>query len=362
VSEGVEKLALAYWRHHRASEDAARVDKGLQGPLDVSLPLLVVVVEQLADPADEHDAASAAKQWLDAHRIEGIGILSELATSSPHWGRVLLVVAAFGPKANQQWADLQKAASRFRSEDEAFAGRDPDDVREAIFHAHWIRRDSGERWVAKLDSASDDERMAAAWCLYHATDWASIEAFEAKDLPAAEAWDVILELARFARDEELTLLGAGEAENVIDKHGDGLIERIERDAHADPRVRQMLCGVWQTWEMSDALWTRIDALLTDYRPEDREGRGQSPGLRRLRDKGIWQGVPFPGGKERIASLFGEAKTHFNDEEIARHVGLTVAEVRAEIDAGTLVGSSSVEYSAPLVAILARFFPEIRRDV
>ncbi len=338
------------------------MDKELQGPLEASLPLLVVIVEQLTDPAEQHDAASATKQWLDAHRREGIGILSELATTSPHWRRVLLVVATFGPKANQQWTELQEAASRFRSEDEAFAVRDRDDVRDDIFHAHWIRRDSGERWVAKLDSTFEHERIAAAWCLHRATDWASIEAFEAKDLPANEAWEVIVELAQFARDEELTLLGAGDAENVIAKYGDRLIERIEKDAHADSRLRRMLCGVWQTWEMSDAFWSRIDALLTDYRPEDREGGGQSPALRRLRDKGIWQGVPFPGGKERIASLFGEAKTRFNDEEIARHVGLTVAEVRAEIDAGTLVGSFSVEYSAPLLAILARFFPEIRRDI
>ena len=83
------------------------------------------------------------------------------------------------------------------------------------------------------------------------------------------------------------------------------IERIERDAHADPRIRLMLCGVWQTSEVSDALWARIDALLADYRPEDREGRGQSPGLRRLREQGLWQGVPFPGGKERIAGLYSE---------------------------------------------------------
>ena len=324
--------------------------------------MLCTIVEQLTDPADEEDAATAAKRWLDGHRAEGLSMLSERAATSAHWRRVLVIVASFGPKANQQWPELQEVASLVRGADAALSGWEPNRDHEAVFEASRTRRDTGERWIMKLESASERERLAAAWCLYRATDWASMEAFDSTELPMREAWDLVLNLARYARDEELTFLGAGEAENVIEKYGDELIDRIERDAHADLRVRRMLCGVWQTSAISDALWARIDALLTEFSSHDREGGGQSPGLRRLRSKGIWQGVPFPGGKERIAGLLGEAKTRYSDEEIAQHVGLTVDEVRAEIDAGTLMGSSSVSYSAPLVAILARYFPEVRRDI
>jgi hypothetical protein len=189
-----------------------------------------------------------------------------------------------------------------------------------------------------------------------------MDAFEAKDDDPVSAWELIVELAHGApSDDALRTFGAGEPEDLIESHGEQLIARIEADARNDDKLRRMLCGAWQTTAMSDALWARIDALLSEYPLDDREGRGQSPALRALRARGLWQGVPYPGGRERIAKLMGEAKRSYTAEEIALHVGLTTAEVSAEIDAGTLYGYAERSYRAPLVAVLARYFPDVRRD-
>lgn len=356
-----EALAVAYWRHSMSSEDHGHATNALGGALDPGLVVLRAIVELLDLSADLYDAASATQDWLRVHRDDGLARLTELAARDRHWQDVLIAVAAFGPKENQRWSQLQDAAARAREARGAPAPY-PDYVGD-LLDASEARRDTGDRWLTRFEQSNGVERLATAYCLFEVTTWAWLHVFDAARKDPLDAWELIVELARTAPDDEsLRQLGAGDVESIIELHGDTMLARIEADAGANKQVRRLLCGVWQTTSMSDALWARIDALVAEFPPEDREGRGQSPQLRELRARGLWKGVPFPGGRERLERLLGEAKPSYSADEIAPRVGFTVDQVRAEIDAGTLYGSHDHGYHAPLVAVLARFFPDVPRDV
>lgn len=343
------------------SDDFTRAQTALESDSDSSLPMLRAIVSLLPRPADLYDAASATRDWLRARGDPGVLQLEALARTDGRWEEVLLSAAAFGPRPNQQWSVLQEAAARARGA-RGLTTLAPDYVTDLI-EASEARRETGERWSAMFEREEGMIRLAAAWCIWRATSWAELDTFNSARKDALGTWDLIVQLARAAPDDAaLRQLGAGDPETLIEFHGEMLLPQIEADARSEPKVRRMLCGAWQTTSISDALWARIDALLAEFPPEDREGHGQSPQLQALRARGIWKGVPFPGGEERVAQLLGEAKTRYSDEEIASHVGLTVDQIRAEIDAGTLYGSAQHGYSAPLVAVLARYFPDLPRDV
>ena len=75
-----------------------------------------------------------------------------------------------------------------------------------------------------------------------------------------EAWACILEGIRRAPSEKvLGLIGAGALENFLGHHGDAFIDRVERQANADPRFLYVVGNVWK-WEIPDPVWQRIQKL------------------------------------------------------------------------------------------------------
>jgi len=75
-------------------------------------------------------------------------------------------------------------------------------------------------------------------------------------------WIVILEiLSAIDADPSNPLfqaLAAGPLEDLLSYHGDLLIERVESQAHSDPRFKLLLGGVWQN-AMTQELWSRVQA-------------------------------------------------------------------------------------------------------
>jgi hypothetical protein len=63
--------------------------------------------------------------------------------------------------------------------------------------------------------------------------------------PAAErAWELVSTLVRTAPDELLEYIGAGPVEDLVNRHGAALIEKIEDEAKRDPRFREALASIW----------------------------------------------------------------------------------------------------------------------
>jgi hypothetical protein len=74
------------------------------------------------------------------------------------------------------------------------------------------------------------------------------------------AWSFVL--AVLEQDNSVTVretLSAGPLEDLLVYHGAAVIERVEQEAKANPRVASLLGGVWQN-AMPEAIWKRVQAV------------------------------------------------------------------------------------------------------
>jgi len=81
----------------------------------------------------------------------------------------------------------------------------------------------------------------------------------AQDWPDVCLDVVIACLLRISTPHQADYLAAGNLEDVIRKHGDTIIERIELLARRSPRFRYLLTGVWPQGQQDGAIWARIVA-------------------------------------------------------------------------------------------------------
>jgi hypothetical protein len=73
-------------------------------------------------------------------------------------------------------------------------------------------------------------------------------------------WLLILEIHR--RDQSAAIqevLSAGPIEDLLTKHGENFIDRVQAEARKDPLFAKVLGGVWQN-RMSDAVWKRLQSV------------------------------------------------------------------------------------------------------
>jgi hypothetical protein len=64
---------------------------------------------------------------------------------------------------------------------------------------------------------------------------------------AESCWLLILGVINVTNDEyTLANLAAGPLEHLINHHGDRFIDRIEMEGRANPKFREVLCGVWDS--------------------------------------------------------------------------------------------------------------------
>jgi hypothetical protein len=57
------------------------------------------------------------------------------------------------------------------------------------------------------------------------------------------------------------VLSAGPIEDLLAKHGETFINRVEAETRKDPLFAKVLGGVWQN-SMGDAVWKRVQAVWT----------------------------------------------------------------------------------------------------
>jgi hypothetical protein len=113
-------------------------------------------------------------------------------------------------------------------------------------------------------------RLADAWIAYwHAPNgfserethaWAATDLYDLEYGDPETLWLLILEVHR--RDKSVAIqqvLSAGPIEDLLAKHGENFIERIEIEARRDPLFANLLGGVWKNC-MSDQTWIRLQAV------------------------------------------------------------------------------------------------------
>jgi Family of unknown function (DUF6869) len=92
-----------------------------------------------------------------------------------------------------------------------------------------------------------------------ATQWAPDKTIDLALESPEELWDIILEiLKRDPPTEVIEVLAAGPLEDYIAKLGERVIVKVEAQAAADPKFRNLLGGVWRN-SMSDEVWKRVQA-------------------------------------------------------------------------------------------------------
>jgi hypothetical protein len=106
-----------------------------------------------------------------------------------------------------------------------------------------------ETWIAEWllrDAAQIGDARDRAWDL-------------CQDEPE-RAFRFILEVLRHNQsDKILGALSAGPLEDILAKHGERMIERVEAEAKSNPLFARLLGGVWQN-EMPDNIWQRVQAV------------------------------------------------------------------------------------------------------
>lgn len=105
-------------------------------------------------------------------------------------------------------------------------------------------------WVGYWQAPKDSERRREL-------EWAVDQEWDLVREEPEQAWLLILEILRQDSSAEIMeLLSAGPLEDVLAKHGDAFIERVESEAASNPTFAWLLGGVWKN-AMTDEVWNRV---------------------------------------------------------------------------------------------------------
>jgi hypothetical protein len=118
-------------------------------------------------------------------------------------------------------------------------------------------------------SNEDLNQLADAWIGYWSAEkgshiretlaW-STDLYELEYHAAEELWKLILLIHEKNQSDKIQeVLSAGPVEDLLVKHGDAFIERVELKARSDPKFAKLLGGVWKN-RMSDANWSRLQTV------------------------------------------------------------------------------------------------------
>ena len=72
-----------------------------------------------------------------------------------------------------------------------------------------------------------------------------------------DLWLLIVKILSLNNSDPILMnLSAGPLEDLLSKHGDSFINRIELEAKENPKFASLLGGVWQN-SMTDEIWMRV---------------------------------------------------------------------------------------------------------
>lgn len=112
--------------------------------------------------------------------------------------------------------------------------------------------------------------IAQAWIAYwhapensaerEALSWAGDREYDLVREDPDQAWQLILKiLQQDSSNEILEVLSAGPLEDLLAKHGERVIEKVESEARSNPSFATLLGGVWKN-SMTDDIWSRVQDI------------------------------------------------------------------------------------------------------
>ena len=117
-------------------------------------------------------------------------------------------------------------------------------------------------WIANADAeAGTADYEINRWAARRLDDLIAKKPASGND--PQEAWEIILSLnERLLSDKATSLLAAGPLEDLLSRHGEAFIDRVEVQARRDPDFNRLLGGVWQN-AMSEDVWQRVQAARNE---------------------------------------------------------------------------------------------------
>ena len=117
-----------------------------------------------------------------------------------------------------------------------------------------------EKWIAYWSAPENSqERKALSWVSDHEYDLMQEE--------PEQIWRLILAvLHRNSSNKIQEVLSAGPLEDLLAKHGEAVIEKVETEAISNPLFAQLLGGVWRN-SMTNEIWARVQ-VVSDKRGWD----------------------------------------------------------------------------------------------
>ncbi len=104
------------------------------------------------------------------------------------------------------------------------------------------------------------ELLAKAWIESSKEEDRGLVLFDECHEEPEIAWRTILKIIETELEGEQTaLLAAGPMEDLLSFHGLDFIDRVEHEAKNNPRLNDLLGGVWQC-SMTDDVWARVQAV------------------------------------------------------------------------------------------------------
>ncbi len=89
--------------------------------------------------------------------------------------------------------------------------------------------------------SEEDEELLSSWFASKQTKWASGLMQELTDQNPERSWPIIKALVEAAPDDPtVSYIGAGPVQDLLSKHGEQFIERIEQQATVDAKFRACL--------------------------------------------------------------------------------------------------------------------------
>ena len=113
--------------------------------------------------------------------------------------------------------------------------------------------DLAESWIAFTKAHENSEE-------YNALFWVFDRACDLSNEEPEELWQLILKvLSLNSSNEILAVLSAGPLEDLLAKHGNAMIDRVEKEAKSNPLFAKLLGGVWQN-SMTNEVWARVQTV------------------------------------------------------------------------------------------------------
>ena len=113
--------------------------------------------------------------------------------------------------------------------------------------------DFAESWIAFMKAPENSEE-------YSALSWVFDREYDLMNEEPVEILRLILKVLSIDNSNEIQeVLSAGPLEDLLAKHGDAMIEAVEKEAKLNPLFAKLLGGVWQN-SMTDDIWARVQAV------------------------------------------------------------------------------------------------------